>query len=41
MCYERHFMLSLSGNKQAGVIEAYNSASRYPDDLLDILIILF
>ena len=34
-------MLSLSGNKQAGVIEAFNSNSRYRDDLLDILILVF
>ena len=33
-CYERDFMLFLPENHQAGVIEAFNSASRYLDDLL-------
>ena len=33
-CYERDFMLSLSDNNQADVIEAFNSNSRYLDDLL-------
>ena len=28
-------MLSLAGNNQAGVIEAFNSASRYLDDLFN------
>ena len=35
-CYEGEFMLSLSGNKQADVVEAFNSTSRYLDDLLNI-----
>ena len=35
-CYERDFMLSLSDNNQADIIEAFNSTSRYLDDLLDI-----
>ena len=35
-CYERDFMLSLSDNNQADIIEAFNSASRYLDDLLKI-----
>ena len=35
-CYERDFMLSLSGAKQFEVIEAFNSTSRYLDDLLNI-----
>ena len=29
-CYEIDFMLSLSENNQADVIEAFNSTSRYP-----------
>ena len=33
--YER-FMLSLSDNKQADIIEAFNSTSRYLDDLLNL-----
>ena len=39
-CYERDFMLSLSDNNQADIIEAFNSTSRYLDDLYLILIIL-
>ena len=35
-CYEKLFMLSLSEDNQSGVIEAFNSTSRYPDDLLNI-----
>ena len=35
-CYERDFMLSLSDNNQTGIIVAFNSASRYLDDLLNI-----
>ena len=32
-CYERDFMLSLSEDNQSGVVEAFNSTSRYLDDL--------
>ena len=35
-CYERDFMLSLSDNNQVDIIEAFNSTSRYLDDLLNI-----
>ena len=35
-CYERDFMLSLSDNNQADVVEAFNSTSRYLDHLLNI-----
>ena len=35
-CYERDFMLSLSDDNQSEVIEAFNSSSRYLDDLLNI-----
>ena len=35
-CYERDFMLSLSEDNQSGVIEAFNSTSRYLDDVLNI-----
>ena len=35
-CYERDFMLSLSDNNQTDIIEAFNSISRYLDDLLNI-----
>ena len=35
-CYERGFMTSLSDDYHADIIEAFNSTSRYLDDLLDI-----
>ena len=35
-CYERDFMLSLSDANKSEVIEAFNSTSRYLDDLLNI-----
>ena len=35
-CYERDFMMSLSGDKQADVIDVLNTTSRYLDDILNI-----
>ena len=35
-CYERDFMMSLSDDKQADVIDALNTTSRYLDDILNI-----
>ena len=35
-CYERVFMKSLARENQADIIEAFNSTSRYLDDLLNI-----
>ena len=35
-CYERNFMMSLSDDKQANVIGAFNTTSRYLDDILNI-----
>ena len=35
-CYEKDFMLSLSDNNQADIIEAFIYISRYLDDLLYI-----
>ena len=35
-CYEKHFMLFLLDDNQSDVIEAFNSTSRYLDDLLNI-----
>ena len=35
-CYERDFMTSLSDVKQAEIIEAFKSISRYLDDLLNV-----
>ena len=34
--YERNFMMSLSDDKQADVIDAFNTTSRYLDDILHI-----
>ena len=34
--HKRYFMLSLSDNNQADVVDAFNSTSRYLDDLLNI-----
>ena len=35
-CYERDFMMSLSDDKQADIIYAFNTTSRYLDDILII-----
>ena len=35
-CYERDFMMSLSDDKQADFIDAFNTTSRYLDDILNI-----
>ena len=35
-CYERDFMMSLSDDKQADVIHAFKTTSRYLDDILNI-----
>ena len=35
-CYERDFMMSLSDDMQADVIDAFNTTSRYLDDILNI-----
>ena len=35
-CYEKHFMKSLSRENKADIIEAFNSTSRYLDDVLNI-----
>ena len=34
-CYERDFMMSLSDDKQADFIDAFNTTSRYLDDILN------
>ena len=41
LCNEKDFMLSLSDNNQTDIIEAFNSTSRYLDDLLNIENLLF
>ena len=35
-CFERDFMMSLSDDEQADVIDAFNTTSRYLDDILNI-----
>ena len=35
-CYEKEFMASLSYNNEAEIIQAFNSISRYLNDLLNI-----
>ena len=40
-CYERGFMMSLSDDKQAAVIDAFNNTSRYLDDILNIKNVYF
>ena len=39
--YERDFMMSLSDDKQADIIDAFNTISRYFDDILNINYIYF
>ena len=40
-CYERDFMMSLSGDKQADVIDAFDTTSRYLDDIINISNVYF
>ena len=40
-CYERDFMMSLSDDKQADLIDAFNTTSRYLDDILNIYHVFF
>ena len=35
-CYERDLMMSLSDDKQADIIDAFNTTSRYLDDILNM-----
>ena len=35
-CYEKDFMMSLSNDKQDDIIGAFNTTSRYLDDILNI-----
>ena len=41
VCYERDFMMSHSDDKQDNVIGAFNTTSRYLDDILNIISCLF
>ena len=40
-CYERDFIMSLSDDKQAYIIDAFNKTSRYLDDILNINTVCF
>ena len=41
-CYARDFMMSLSNDKQADIIiDAFNTTSRYLDDILNFKIVYF
>ena len=40
-CYEKDFMTSLSDDKQADIIHAFNTTSRYLDDILNIYNVYF
>ena len=35
-CYKRDFMMSLSDDKQADIVDAFNTIYRYLDDILNI-----
>ena len=35
-CYERDFMVSISDDKQADIIDDFNTTSRYLDDFINI-----
>ena len=35
-CNERDFMMTLSADKQADIIDTFNTTSRYLDDILNI-----
>ena len=37
-CYETDFMMSLSDDKQADITKAFNTSSRYLDDILNITV---
>ena len=40
-CYERDFMMSLSDDNHADVIDAFNTTSRYLDDIFNIYNVYF
>ena len=40
-CYERDFMMSLSDDNQSDVIDAFNTTSRYLDNILNIYNVYF
>ena len=40
-CYERGFIMSLSDDKQADIIDAFNTTASYLDDILNIKNVFF
>ena len=40
-CYEMDFMMSLSDDQQADIIDAFNTTSRYLEDILNIYNVYF
>ena len=40
-CYERDLMMSLSGDKLADIIDAFNTTSIFFDDILNIINVYF
>ena len=40
-CHERYFIMSLSNDKDANVIDPFNTTSRYLDDILNINTVYF
>ena len=40
-CYERGFIMSLSDDKQADIIDAFNTTASYLDDILNIKNVYF
>ena len=40
-CYERGLLMSLSDDKQADIVDAFNTPSRYLDDILNISNVCF
>ena len=40
-CYGRDFMMSFSDDKQANIIDAFSTTSRYLDGILNIINVYF
>ena len=40
-CYERDFMMFLSDDEQADIIDAFNTTSRYLNDILNTINVYF
>ena len=40
ICFKRDFIMSLSDDKQADIIDAFNTTSRYLDDILNKIILI-